>query len=69
MMNVWGEGEKGRGFGRTSVWRWVKRKKMRELYNIGIWEGERESALGEKGGRDRERRSAHQNKQLFSSGA
>ena len=25
MENVWGEGEKGRGFGGTSVWRQMKR--------------------------------------------
>ena len=57
MENVWDEGEKGRGFGGTSVWRWVKRK-MRELYNIGRREGEGERSRGEKCRRDRERRQS-----------
>ena len=44
-------------------------KEKRWNYIILVDGKGRESAQGEKCGRDRERRSAHQNKQLFSSGA
>ena len=60
MVNVWGEGKKGRGFRGTRVWRWVKRKN--EGTNIIQVDG-KESSQGEKCGRDRERRSVHPSKQ------